>query len=328
MGLNNLAITLAGAAAPSLTERWVALALVDGIGYEADHATLTLSVSRTESIVLPPLGRRISYAVSRGGAVPESLGGALHVIAIGGDTRAGTVTIDARALPPETPMRQQRDAAWSGQTIGAIARVMAERAGLVPVVSDRLADTIPAGALQDGESDQQFMRRLTAPHGGRVVVKDGRLIVLASGERVSAGTARALPAVEIDLAKTGAWIRWRRSDTHTAGTVIARYRAEDGATISRVSVGSGIPRRTLSPIYSSIGAATAAAEQQRRAADASRDWIEIQTALLPSAAPLYPLTVHGAPSGFSRRLTIQQVRHNVGRAAASTIITARPDGGV
>ena len=100
MGLNNLAITVAGAAAPSLTERWVALNVVDGIGYEADHATLTLSVSRAENIVLPPLGRRISYAVGRRGAVPESLGGALHVIAIAGDTRAGTVTIEAGALHP------------------------------------------------------------------------------------------------------------------------------------------------------------------------------------------------------------------------------------
>ena len=222
-------------------------------------------------------------------------------------------------------MRQQRDAAWSGQTIGAIARVIAARAGLVSVVSDRLADTIPAGALQNGESDRQFMRRLLAPLGARVVVKDGRLIVLATGERVSAGTGRALPPIEIDLAKTGAWIRWRRSDAHTAGTVIARYHAEDGATISHVSVGSGIPRRTLSPIYPSIGAATAAAEGQRRARAASRDWIEIQTALLPFAAPLYPIVVHGAPSGFPSEITIQQVRHSVGKAAASTTITARPN---
>lgn len=325
MGLS-LDVTVRGVAAGALSEGWQSLAVSDGIGYEVDHATLTLSVPRSADVAVPPLGVPIAFAVRRDAAAPQALGSPLRVTSLSGDTRTGTVTVEAAALPPETPLREQRDRSWSGQTLRQIVDAIAARAGLVPSVSDTIASTMPASTLQSAESDQQFLRRLIGPLGGRMVVKDGRLIVLAAGERRAIRSGAALPSVEVDATESGAWIRWRRSDRHTEGTVIARYFGADGATIQRMSHGDTPPRRLLPDVYGSIQEATRAAARFKRMAGSTRDWIEIQTALTPAARALHPLVVTGAPSGFSGDLTIHQVRHAVGREVATTTITARPDG--
>ena len=321
MGVS-LDVTVRGVASAALSERWQSLAVSDGIGHETDSATLTLSVPRAADVDVPPLGVPIAFAVRREAAAPQMLA-ALHVSSVSGDTRAGTVTIEAAALPPETLLREQRARSWSGQTLRQIVDAIAARAGLVADVSDALAETLPVSTLQNAESDQQFLNRLIGPLDGRVVVKGGCLLVLAAGARRAIRSGASLPPIEVG---SGAWVRWRRSDRQTEGTVTARYYGPDGATIQRLRHGDAPPRRLLPDVYGSVQEATLAAARFRRLAGATRDWIEIQTALTPAARALYPLVVADAPPGFSGDLTIYQVRHAVGRDVSTTTITARPDG--
>ena len=243
---------------------------------------------------------------------------------IGGGTREGTITVEASAVDPKSPLNEQRSASYAGRSIGEIAGVIAERAGLVPVVSGGLAGVIPDGALQEAESDKQFLRRLVRDRGGRFIVKDGRAVVLATGEKYSAGTGGALPALSVDLAEDGAWVRWRRADSEVRGSVSVQTFAADGSTIVTKTVGSGIPRRRLQGLYRNPGDALRAAEARLLQAQSSRDWIEIERRLTPQARALYPLEAVGAPEGFSGELIIQEVRHMVGQQVARTVIRARP----
>ena len=227
----SLDIQVDGVSAAELRGRWRALTVVDGIDYQADSATLSLVVPAALEIELPPLGAELRFAVD-----DDDLGGPLHATAIHGDNRTGSVAIEAGALHPLTTLREPRKASWSGQSIAQIATAIAERAGLVPAISATLGSKVPAGAIQSDESDEQFLRRLVARWSGRVVHKNGRLAVLPADETKSASGV-PLPPVEINLRTTGAWVRWRRSETAIVDIVQATHLEADGATPTFLTLG-------------------------------------------------------------------------------------------
>lgn len=306
-----------------LPGRWRALTVIDGIDYNADSAALSLTVPPALEIEIPPLGAELRFA-----ADGQNLGGPLYATAIHGDNRAGSVTVEAGALHPLTTLREPRTASWSGQSIAEIATAIAARAGLVPAISIALGSKVPAGAIQSAESDEQFLRRLVARLNGRVVHKDGRLAVLPADETKSASGAALLP-VEIDLRASGAWVRWRRSETAIVDIVQATHLEADGATPARLTFGD-LPqgrrpqRRKLPGVYASADDAEAAIRRALAAGRSGFDYIEITTSLMPAARALYPVALSGVPKGFPTRLTIHQVRHQLGRRVATTTVTARP----
>ena len=320
----SVTVAIDGARSTALSSRFRSLTLSDGIGYESDSAVLVISVGEPLKVALPPLGADIAFTVARDGRQAVPLGDTLKVVGIGGDSRNGAITIEAEAIGPDSPLREQRDASWTGQSIGAIVGAIAERAGLVPAVSAKLAGIIPAGAIQQAESDRQFLFRMLLAHGGRPVVKEGRLAVLTAGERFSAASGSALPPLSVDLAEDGSWVRWRRGDSGVRGTVSAKVYGPDGSTLLTVSAGSGTPRRRLQGAWRNPDDALRAAERRLLQARSSRDWIEIERELTPQARALYPLNATGAPEGFTDDLIIQEVRHSVGGQVARTVIRARP----
>ena len=323
MGLT-LNVLVNGERSEALSSRFRTLAVIDGIGHELDSATLAVSVPRATEIALPALGVGIAFTVSRDGQPAEALGHSLLATAVTGSTREGVVTIEAGALDPSSPALEQRDASWTGKTVGEIVSAIAERTGLVPAVSAKLADVEPSGAIQSAESDAQFLRRLVARLDGRFMIKGGRAIVLAAGER-SAASGAALPALELDVRDDGSWVRYRRADLGVRGSASARYYGDSySSSIETVTVGEGTPKRRLSSVYRSRAEAVAAAERNLRKGRSSRDWIEIERELTLEARALYPLSVAGAPEGFSDELTIHEVRHSIGGQVARTVIQARP----
>lgn len=318
-----LNVLIEGARSAELSGRWSALTVVDGIDYSADRATLALAAPAPLEIEIPPLGAELRFV-----ADGRSLGGPLHATAIQGDNRAGSVTVEAGALHPRTTLREPRTVSWSGQSIATIAAAIAERAGLIPAVSAVLGSVVPAGAIQSAEGDLQFLRRLVARSGGRVNYKDGRLVVLPADETVSA-SGQALPAVEIDLRASGAWARWRRSESVIVDVVQAVHLGADGTTptyltIDRRSPGRQPQRRRLPGVFADATAAEAAIQRVLASGRSGFDYIKIETSLMPAARAFYPVALSGVPKGFPTRLTIHQVRHSLGRRVATTTVTARP----
>ena len=322
MGLT-LDVLVDGARSAALSGRWSALTVVDGIDYQADSATLMLAAPEALAVEIPPLGAELRFV-----ADGSNLGTPLHATAVRGDTRAGSVTIEAAALHPRTALREPRTASWSGRSIREIAAAIATRAGLVPAVSDALGSTVPAGAIQSAESDEQFLRRLVARLNGRVVHKAGRLLVLPVEETLTASGSPLQP-VTIDLRTAGAWVRWRRSEAALVDVVQATYLKGDGVTPEFLTLGeepSGrrTQRRKLPGTYASRADAALAIRRALASGRIGIDAIEVNISLLPVARALYPVTLSGVPEGFPEELVIHQVRHDLGRRVATTTITARP----
>ena len=322
MGLS-LDITVDGARSAVLSGNWSSLSVVDGINYELDSATLAIAAPSPLEIEIPPLGAELRFAVDG-----KHLGGPLRATAIGGDNRAGSVTVESAALDPRSTLRERRTASWSGKSVREIAAEIADRAGLVPAISASLGAMVPAGAIQSDENDEQFLNRLVARLNGRANYKNGRLTVLPADKTESASGA-ALPALAIDLRADGVWARWRRTAAATVDIVQALYLDDDGATKAYLTLGDAPAgrrpvRRKLHGLYGSRSDAEAAIRRHLVAGRSGIDRIEIETGLTPAARALYPVELSGAPAGFPTRLTIHEARHDLGRRVAATTVVARP----
>ena len=154
-------------------------------------------------------------------------------------------------------------------------------------------------------------------------------MVLAVGEQESV-SGSPLPPVEIDLRASGAWVRWRRSETAIVDVVQVTHLEADGVTPVYLSLGDEplgrrTVRRELPCLYASRDDGEAAIRRTLAAGRSGFDYIEITNLpLMPTARALYPVTLSGVPQGFPTQLTIHQVRHELGRRVATTTMTARP----
>ena len=308
-----LEVDVDGSRSAVLSARWKSLSIVLTDDDTEDAATLVLSADA--GLELPPRSASLQF-----GANGVDLG-VFEAHDVRGDTRAGTVIIEAAVISPDSELRTQRDASWEAQKVGDVVAVIADRAGLMPVIEPEVGGLATAAALQAGESDLAFVRRLVADAGGRVLVQDGRLIV-TRGDRGPAN----LPALDVDLRADGTWVSWRRGWRRTLGGVRATYLLEDGSTTAFVDVGEGEGRRrTLPAVYPSREAAAGAAAAFLARASTSRDTATFGGAFLPAANVLQPLRITGGedrlPAGFPA-LVVRRLQHTVGRQAATTLISA------
>ena len=232
-----------------------------------------------------------------------------------GDTRAGTVTIEAGAVDADSLLRRPRDRTWTGQTIGEMVATIARDAGLTPVVQvDLGARVCAAGCQQIAESDFAFLSRIVAGYNARVVAQDGRLVV-AQGDTVNV----ALPPLQVDAT---AWVTWQRRLDAAPERVQAAYLAGDGVSVELVEVGAGERSRRLPVTYPGQDEALAAAASALAAGRTALHSVRVTTALTPTAQLLQPLAIPALAA--SPPLTISEIEHHVGGRAATSILSARP----
>ena len=272
-----------------------------------DAATITLSAAGG-IIDLPEEAAELRIAVA-GVDV-----GRYSAHTLRGDTRAGTVTIEASAVDAGSPLRQPRDRTWTGQTIGEMAATIARDAGLTPVVQvDLGARVCAAGSQQIGESDFAFLSRIASGYNARVVAQDGRLVV-TQGDRVSV----ALPPLRVDPADQVTWQRRLDADPER---VQAAYLATDGVSVELAEVGAGARSRRLPVTYPDQDSALAAAASTLAAGRSALYSIRVTTALTPAAQLLQPLEI---PALAFPPLSISEIEHHVGGRAATSILSAWP----
>ena len=302
-----------GSRSDLLSSRWKSLSITLTDDDTEDAAALVLSAG--VDLELPPRSASLRFVAN------DVELGVFEAHRVRGDTRAGTVAIEAGVISPDSELRTQRDASWEAQKVGDVVAVIADRAGLMPVIDPDVGGMATAAEVQLGESDLVFARRLVADAGGRLLVQDGRLIV-TRGDRARSN----LPALEVDLRADGTWVSWSRGWRRTLGSVRASYLLEDGSTTAVVDVGDGSSRsRTLPAVYPSREAAAAVAGAFLAGASTSRDSVELGGGFIPAANVLQPLRVLNAadriPSGLPP-LIVRRLQHSIGRNAATTTLTA------
>ena len=233
------------------------------------------------------------------------IGGELRVSGMGWDDMAGTTTILGTASGLSDALRLPRDASWPSQTLSEVVGTIAGRSGYEPVVAAALGG-ITIDGIQVGESDMQFLQRLAGQWGGRVVVRGGRLLLLAAGSQSASGSELPVTAIEIDA---DAWARGRVR-TRSIDVVIARYQTPDGEA-GTVEVGAGGATHWMPQTFNSREQAEAAA--RRRLLDRAADDTDITVTLplRPGILALYPVALSGrVPSDVSAAsLWIESVTH-------------------
>lgn len=308
-----LRIIVDGRDSAALASRWSALNISLGVGYQQDAATLTLS--GVGGIELPRASAEVRFVVDGADL------GAFAAREVAGSTRDGRIVIECASIDPAAAVRRPRDRQWADQTLGGVARTVAGDAGLTAAVNAEIGAVPITARPQSATSDLAFLQRLVEGRQGRVVIQEGRLIVTHADQPVA-----PLPALRVDVAGQGAWVEWRRSWSRTQQRVEAAFLLDDGATIETVVVGSGDLRHRLPGVYPTRVEALAAARSHRTAGDVSRDYVEVATALTPTAQVLQPLELVGGdpiPVGFPP-LAVHAIQHTLGRGAAQTMLTARP----
>lgn len=320
MGLK-LEVRVAGERAPVLERTWQALSVQLGVGYESDTARLTLGVPGGV-VDLPPRAK-LQFHVRRRTGAAEAVGHLFHSTGVRGSSRGGTVVISAGAVDPVGALNRPRTVRWEGGPLSSFAAAVADRAGLAAVVDPALGRRVLAPRPQIGVSDWTFLAGLVNRLGGRLVIQAGHLIVADAAAPQTASGASLSP-VTVDLA-SGAWIDWSRQDTDVVRRAEATYVASDGVTVGVIGAGAGNAVDRLPGTFDTPAMAAAASARVVQDALAGQDSLTITTGLRLDATPLAPLVVRGAlPSEFTTDLSIEAARHEIGRRAATTTITARP----
>lgn len=321
MGLK-LEVRADGERAPALERAWQALSVQLGVGYEFDTARLTLGAPN--GVVELPRRARLQFHVRRPAGGAEAVGHLFHSTGVRGSSRDGTVVISASAVDPDGALNRPRTATWDGGPLSAVAEAVAERAGLAAVIDPALGRRVLAPRPQIGVSDQTFLGGLVNRLGGRLVIQEDHLIVADAADPQTASGV-ILPPVTVDLAASGAWIDWSRQDTDVVGRAEATYVGSDGVTVWAIGAGEGDAADRLPGTFDTPEMAAAASGRVVQDALAGQESLDITTGLRLDAIPLAQLVVRGAlPTGFSGDLSIEAVRHEIGRRAATTTITARP----
>lgn len=321
MGLT-LEVRANGDRAPALEHAWQALSVQLGVGYQADSARVTLGVPGG-IVDLPPRARLQFHVRRPGAAAAEAVGNLFYSSGVRGSSQHGSVVITAAAIDPDNALTRPRTEHWAGGPLSALAEAVAERAGLTAVIDPALGRRILAPRPQIGASDQAFLGGLVDRLGGRLLIQEDRLIVADAAAPQTASGASLSP-VTVDLT-AGAWIEWSRKDTHVTARAEAVFAGMDGVTVGQIGAGAGDAVDRLPGTFDSAAQAAAAAARTVQDALADQDSLDVTTGLRLDAMPMAQLVVRGGlPSGFHAGLSIEAVRHEIGRRAATTTITARP----
>ncbi len=315
----DLDVLIDGAPAPAITTRLRSATITERA--ERAQDTIVLAVALPRALVMPPLGASLAVDVRQ----PRARLGSLYRLgSIQGDQRSGLLTMFGGAIDPGSVLQVPRRADWHDQPLRHIVEQIAGRAGLRANISAELADVRLADAVQDAETDRDFLGRLATRAGGAVIVEDDMLALVGPLETPPATTLVLDPAAE------GAWVSWQRGTPGTFEGVTARYLLADGATVASVTVGvAGSRTRHLPTIFPSEPEASLAARSALAESAAGHDSITVQwPRLRPDLHAPAPVRYRsGLPEGFGGDdLLLSEVRHTIDPAAgySTNTVTRRP----
>ncbi|TEU23326.1 DNA primase [Alkanindiges illinoisensis] len=162
-----------------LAPRLMRMTITDNRGLESDTIEVELS-DHDGQLELPPKGAEIEVSIgwSDTGLVykgnytidEREHSGAPDVLTLRGSSA------DLKAI-----FKQKRERSFDGKTIADIVTIIAEEQGLIPQISDELAD-IELAHIDQNESDANLITRIADEYDAIVTVKNGSMLFMPKGD--------------------------------------------------------------------------------------------------------------------------------------------------
>lgn len=166
-----------------LYRRLISLTVTDNKALEADELNITLDDS-DGAVALPKRGVTLTVAL---GYVGEGLQpmGSFVVDGVEWGGTPDTLTIKAKSADFKGTLKGQRSQSYHNQTLGQIAKTVANRHNLTLKIKPNLASLNLGHIDQTDESDINLLTRLCYTYGAVVNIKNGCLLIFTANDNTS-----------------------------------------------------------------------------------------------------------------------------------------------
>jgi Phage protein D len=259
----------------TFANRLESLTITENRGVEADQLDVTL-LDLDGQIDIPQRGIELQVGIGwkETGLIDK---GTFIVDEVEHSGSPDKLTIRARSADLRAGLTTQKERSWHDTTLGAIARSVAATHALTPTIAPELASKPLAHVDQTNESDINLLTRLAGMFDAILTVKHGKLLLMPSGQGLSA-SGKPLGRAKITRA-SGDQHRFSVADRDTWTAVRALYNDVRNATKGEVVVNDVSPATAqesstvtatgrvfhIGKIYNSKSAATRAAREKYRA---------------------------------------------------------------
>lgn len=240
----------------AIAARFLRLQLSDERDAYADTLEIDLD-DRRPAIATPRRGVVLSVAIGVDGLTER---GRFTVDEIERSGPVRTLVIHAQATDIREELKQERTFAWEATTLGQVISDVAKRHGLTPRVSDALTGRRVPRLDQTNESDKALLQRLGRDFNTQPKITDEFIVFVEKGQGQSAAGV-SLPTVYLTPKDVTTW-QESTQDRGRHGSVVARWYSTALAAEQTVTIGEGLPRKTLGTVYDTEERATDAARSE------------------------------------------------------------------
>lgn len=250
----------------AVRDRVLRLTFVDEAGFRTDEMSFDLD-NRDYKLAVPKKGAVLSASLGYQGAL-VLMGRYVvdEVSSTGGQSLR--LSIKAKAADMQAGLKVMKTRMWTDETVASIVETIASEHGFEPRISSVYFD-MPVGFIpypqldQTGESDMNFLTRLSQRYGATWKAVNGFLIFLQAGDNQTA-TGEVLPVLSVDEADVTSWSAIA-PDRGRYQSASASY--IDAQTRERMTVdtGGGAPVFALPSLHADANAALAAAQAKLEA---------------------------------------------------------------
>ncbi|NNA03666.1 phage late control D family protein [Pseudomonas lundensis] len=243
-----------------INDRLLLLRTTDKPGMESDDFELRID-DRDGAISLPTRGASIEVFLGYSGTALTRLGRyTVDEVELSGPP--DTLVIRGKASDMRGSGKTTRNGSWEGVSLASIVKDVAARNGWEPVCS---VDTVVPRADQLGESDFNFITRLSKQFDCTAKVADGKLLVMPRQGGQSA-SGKALGAITLTRSDVSRW-QFSLNDRSTHKAVSTKHQDKKTGKLTVVTLDNDEAPDGLPPVHTDrhIYPNKSAAEQAAKA---------------------------------------------------------------
>ena len=243
-----------------INDRLLSLRTVDKPGMESDDFELRID-DRDGAVSLPKRGAGIEIYLGYAGNSLTRLGRYI-VDEVEASGPPDTIVIRGKASDMRGSGKTTRTGSWENVTLAQIVTDVAARNGWQPVCS---ITTVVPRVDQIGESDFNFITRLSKQYDCTAKVADGKLLVMQRQAGQSA-SGKTLGVVTIKKSDVSRW-QFRFADRTTQKAVKTRYQDKKNGELVTLELGNDDAPEGMPPVHTDrhIHPNKSAAEQAAKA---------------------------------------------------------------